>query len=81
MRHLAPGVIVLVTPRAAGAAPVVKDTPEARRLLLGPLSALDIPAVQSDRIIVIDDPLALLPTTRLADFAKELGDRLEALAR
>ncbi|MCC6971158.1 MAG: hypothetical protein IT434_13170 [Phycisphaerales bacterium] len=81
VRHLAPGVIVLVTPRAAGAAPVAKDTPEARRLLLGPLSALDIPAVQSDRIIVIDDPLALLPTTRLADFAKQLGDRLEALAR
>lgn len=81
VRHLAPDVIVLVTPRATGAMPVAKDTPEARRLLLGPLSSLDIPAVQGDRIIVIDDPLALLPTTRLADFAKELGDQLEALAR
>jgi len=81
VRHLAPGVIVLVTPRAVGAAPVAQDTPEARRLLLGPLSSLDIPALRDDRIIVIDDPLALLPTTRLADFAKQLGDRLEALAR
>ncbi|NUQ54150.1 MAG: hypothetical protein HUU19_15855, partial [Phycisphaerales bacterium] len=67
--------------RAVGAAPVAQDTPEARRLLLGPLSSLDIPALRDDRIIVIDDPLALLPTTRLADFAKQLGDRLEALAR
>lgn len=81
VRHLAPGAIVLITPRAAGAAPIAKDSPEARRALLGPLSSLDIPAVQRDRIIVIDDPLSLLPTTRLADFAKQLGDQLEALAR
>lgn len=79
--HLAPGVIVLITPRAVGAAPVAKNTPEARRALLGPLSSLDIPAVKLDRIIVIDDPLSLLPTTRLTDFAKQLGDQLEALAR
>lgn len=81
VRHLAPGVIVLVTPRAIGATPVAADTREARLSLLGPLSTLDIPAVRDDRVIVIDDPLALLPTTRLADFAKELGDGLEALAR
>ncbi len=81
VRHLAPGVIVLITPRGTGAAPVAKDTPDARRALLGPLSSLDIPAVRLDRVIVIDDPLSLLPTTRLADFAKQIGDQLEALAR
>lgn len=40
--------------------------------LLGPLAKLDIPAVKSGRVALIDDPLALLPSTSLIGFADEL---------
>jgi ABC-type hemin transport system substrate-binding protein len=38
--------------------------------------AVDIPAVRRGRIAVIDDPLALLPSTSVAGFADELADIL-----
>lgn len=40
---------------------------------LGGVMALDIPAVRRGRVAVIDDPLALLPSTSMAAFADELA--------
>lgn len=79
VRHLAPGVLVLFVPRAPGSPPTAHDTPEARLALLGPLASLDLPVIRDARVIVIDDPLALLPTTRLASVARQLGDELQAM--
>lgn len=72
--RLAPDAIVLLRPREGG-----PESPGARPDL-GVIDALDIPAVREGRIAVIDLPLALLPSTGLADVADRLGEFLEAWA-
>lgn len=71
--RLAPEGIVLVMPRAVGAAPrtgpLSADDAAAR---LGALATLKIPAVTNGRVWLIDDPLCLLPGTSLAGFADDL---------
>ncbi|MEQ8770167.1 MAG: hypothetical protein RIB60_06630 [Phycisphaerales bacterium] len=45
---------------------------------LGALAGLPIPAVRDRRVALIDDRLALLPSSSLAGVANELAERLEA---
>ncbi|MEM8756790.1 MAG: hypothetical protein AAGF47_03300 [Planctomycetota bacterium] len=64
-----PDTIVLVMPSASG------DTES----LLGPLARMGIAAVSAARIVLIDDPEALIPSSSLVGFRQELEDRLLAL--
>lgn len=75
---LKPGVIVLVIPRPAGS-PHDGATPDQLLERLGRIGTLDIPAVKTKRIVLIDDPFCQLPSTSMITFAKELGDALAAL--
>lgn len=72
IHRLAPAAIVLIAPRDVGveATPV---GPAELRLRLGRIAELDIPAVRAGRLGLIDDPLALLPSTSMAGFADDLA--------
>lgn len=83
--RLAPDVIVLIQPRATHdaantddasrfAAP--KPTWNDIRERLGVLADLPIPAVQHERVMLIDDPLALTPSTAMGPLADEIADQL-----
>ncbi|MCE7975443.1 MAG: hypothetical protein DYG92_14155 [Leptolyngbya sp. PLA1] len=79
--RLKPDAIVAVLPRErrGGDAPtsyVVRGDEAASRLRA--VMALDIPAVTRGRVAVIDDPLALLPSTSMAAFADELAEVMSA---
>ena len=66
-----PGVIVLVMPRARDAKPAPMDwTPSPEDL--GSLDGLGLRAVESGRVVLIDDPLALLPSTAFIGVSAEL---------
>lgn len=73
---LNPETIVLVLPRAARAPddPSAR-TPEAALRQAGPVGRLSLAAVRSGRIVLIDDPTALIPSTSITEFARQL-DRL-----
>jgi ABC-type hemin transport system substrate-binding protein len=72
LARIAPDAIILVQPRAGGddAPPA---TAESVREQLHAITSLDIPAAQSGRIAIVDHPLALLPSTALADVADEFA--------
>lgn len=73
-----PGVIVLVMPRAPGEQAAPSDwrpSPEE----LGSLAGLGMRAVDSGRVVLIDDPLALLPSTAFIGVSDQLERRLGAL--
>ncbi len=74
--RLAPSGIVLVAPRGRGVRAEPIDRAEIERRL-GRIATLDIPAVRSGRLGLIDDPLSLLPSTSMARFADELAAILE----
>lgn len=79
--RLGPEAIVAVLPRERregdGRRSYVVRGAEATDRLRG-VMALDIPAVKRGRVAVIDDPLALLPSTSMATFADELTEVLSA---
>lgn len=75
--RLDPAAIVLVAPRDPGSAFGTDVSPEALLDRLGRVGTLDIEAVRSGRIAIIDDPLALLPSTWMAGFADDLAAILE----
>ena len=68
--RLAPDAVIVIE---AGEA-----SPDAR---LGVLDGLAIPAIESGRVAVIADRLALLPSTRLADVADEMRRILDSWSR
>lgn len=72
----APDAIVLIQPRAPDAPRGAGDWRDLEKRL-GPLARLDFPAVRGRRVVLIDDPLALLPATSLAVFADELSAALQ----
>lgn len=76
--RLAPDAIILIAPRSADAParPAPASTDEVRALL-GRVGALDIPAVRDGRLALIDDPLALTPSSAMIGFADELARILE----
>lgn len=80
--------IVLVMPRSAGAVKtedvamtVGKSQGEADapwKSRLGGLAKLDLPAVRNGRVLLIDDPLSLTPSTAMLDFTRRLETQLRA---
>ena len=81
IRRLDPSAIVLIAPRRAGTENPDGDPDRrgARSVLerLGRVGTLEIGAVRTGRVALIDDPLSLLPSTAMADFADELAVILE----
>lgn len=81
---LAPDSIVLIKPRTPS-----RDDDFARpartwteiEAALGPLAELPIPAVEHRRVVWIDDPHGLLPSTSLARVAEQMGDALASWSR
>ncbi|MEM0983052.1 MAG: hypothetical protein AAGI17_03775 [Planctomycetota bacterium] len=80
MLGLAPGAIVLVAPRTPGT-DAAEPTAEDIRERLGRLGELAIPAIESGRVALIDDPYALLGGSAIIDFAGDLREILEGWAR
>jgi ABC-type Fe3+-hydroxamate transport system substrate-binding protein len=74
--RLAPDAIIVFRPRDRDAASVRLTTDDALAAL-GGIADLDIPAVRSRRVAVIDDPLGLLPASSLAGVAEEMGEAFE----
>ena len=74
--RLAPDAIVLIVPRRPDEPPTDRDPAE----LLGVLASLEIPAVQSGRVALIDDPLALSPSSAVIGLAEQMGDALESFS-
>ncbi len=81
IRRLDPSAIVLVAPRdpgsESGRGSAEDDSVRLVLERLGRVGTLDIKAVRSGRVALIDDPLALLPSTSMADFADDLAAILE----
>jgi ABC-type Fe3+-hydroxamate transport system substrate-binding protein len=83
LRRIAPDVIVLVLPRDHRAPP--PEGGERARVgrtatgALGRLASLDLPAISSGRVVLIDHPLGLTPSTAMGEVARLLGDALEGL--
>lgn len=80
--RLAPDAIVLVVPRDREAKSAPSPAPpmdaETRAKLLGPLAALDLPAIRTNHVALLDDPLAHTPSTAMIRFADELAEVLVA---
>lgn len=75
---LDPGVLVLVRPRPAAASPA-PDNWRPTDADLGSLAGIGLRAVERGRVVLIDDPLALLPSTSFIAVSAELERRLAAL--
>ena len=76
--RLDPAAIVLISPRRAGASGETVESGETADPLerLGRVGSLDIEAVRLGRVALIDDELALLPSTSMAGFADRLAEVL-----
>ncbi len=76
VRRLAPDAIVLILPRPPHAPPG-PPLPQSELIsVLGRVGTLDIPAVRSGRVALIDDPLAHTPSTAMIGFANQLAEIL-----
>ncbi|HED53393.1 MAG TPA: hypothetical protein ENJ00_04240 [Phycisphaerales bacterium] len=71
---LDPGVIVLIRPRSGKTAEGHGSAAD-----LGVLAGLGLGAVERGRVVLIDDPLALLPSSSLLGYVRALQRGLEAL--
>lgn len=79
--RLAPGTLVLFVPRAVGAPSRSGMVPSSEyAALLGPLAGLDVPAIHSGRVILIDDPECLLPSLSMVRVAEQLAELLARAA-
>jgi len=77
---LAPDGIIVISPRGVGEAPASVEWPDVEALL-GVVATLEVPAISDRRVAVIDDPLALTPSTAMIDFGREVRAILEAWSR
>ncbi|HRQ73171.1 MAG TPA: hypothetical protein PLU35_09105 [Phycisphaerales bacterium] len=76
--RLAPDGIVLIAPRSPGTEETGEPAWEEIAASLGRLASLPIPAIERRRVAVIDDPLALIPSTAAVGFAERLRTILDA---
>lgn len=73
-----PDAIVLVLPRGRGVkAPPPRSFAELVAML-GPIAKLDLPAIRSKRVALIDDPLAHTPSTAMIQLADEMRAILDS---
>lgn len=80
--RLGPDAILLIVPRAMDApARTAPASPEEVRAMLGRLGSLEIPAIRTGRLALIDDPLSLTPSSAMIGFADELARILEGWSR
>lgn len=82
--RLDPDVIVFVIPRAASAPSRAAKSPLTDAeitTLLGPLSKVNLRAARDRKVVLLDDPFALLPSTAMARLADQLADRLADCVR
>ncbi|MBK7406179.1 MAG: hypothetical protein IPJ41_16635 [Phycisphaerales bacterium] len=77
--RLAPDAIILIQSGDAGTLRPESDA-EVGALMGATLARLDIPAVRTRRLAVVRDPLALLPSTALAEIADRLEGAIEGWA-
>jgi ABC-type Fe3+-hydroxamate transport system substrate-binding protein len=70
--RLAPDAILVFRPRGRDE-PAGVWTPQAVRAALGGVAELNIPAVRTGRIVVIDHPLGLLPASSLSEVAEDMA--------
>lgn len=84
---LAPDGIVLLQPRdrnapADSARNMSGEFPEGElERRLGSLAGLNLPAVKAGRVAIIDEPLALTPSTSIIDFRRRLREVFKAWAK
>ncbi len=82
--RLAPQGIVLIQPRAASEPAtttrnIVRDVELAElSKRLGPIADLNLPAIRTGRVAIIDEPLALTPGTSIIQFRQRLREILKA---
>ncbi|MBM4107380.1 MAG: hypothetical protein FJ255_00955 [Phycisphaerae bacterium] len=74
--RLAPDLIVLVLPRTPRSPAPPPPTFDDLRARLGRLGTLDVPAVRDRRIVLLDDPEFLTPSTAVVRFAEGLARAL-----
>lgn len=67
-----PDAIVLVLPRGRGVKAPPPPTFAELIAMLGPIAKLDVPAIRSQRVALIDDPLAHTPSTAMIHLADEM---------
>jgi ABC-type hemin transport system substrate-binding protein len=79
--RLAPDGIIFLSPRPAGSMPVPIPSEQEIRAALGRIGTLDIPAVRSGHLAVIDDPLELTPSTAMIGLAEEMAGVLREWAK
>ncbi|MGQ0628535.1 MAG: ABC transporter substrate-binding protein [Phycisphaerales bacterium] len=77
--RLAPEVIVLVQPREPGT-PAAEPSPSSVIARLGGLAKLDLPALRTQRLALIDDPEAALPGTNMLRFTELLREAISVSA-
>lgn len=80
VRRLAPDLIVLILPRTPGSPAPQPPTFEQLRRRLGRLGTLDLPALDRQRLFLLDDPEFLTPSTAIVRFAEELARALHPAA-
>jgi len=78
VERLSPGAIILLAPRRPGTASRAGLLDAAAlEELLGPSARLRVPAMTRGRVLLIDDPKCLLPSTALLGVAQEMARALE----
>ncbi|MEZ6233253.1 MAG: ABC transporter substrate-binding protein [Phycisphaerales bacterium] len=71
--RLAPDAILLIQPRGRDEPDAAPATPDEVLERLGVLARLDIPAIQSRRVALIDDPLAHTPSTAMVPLTDQIA--------
>lgn len=74
--RLAPDLIVLVLPRSPRTPAPPTPAFEELRARLGRVGTLDIPAIRGRRVVLLDDPEYLTPSTAVVRFAEDLARAL-----
>jgi len=80
LARIAPSTIILIHPRAIHAPASANDWPTLRARL-GSLATLNIPAITSRRVALIDDPAAATPGSTLISLTTQLRTTLTTLAQ
>jgi len=73
--RIAPDAIILLQPRSGSG-----DTQASAPIALNGLASLAIPAIEHGRVVRIDHPLGLLPSTRLIEVADSMDEALRRWA-
>jgi ABC-type Fe3+-hydroxamate transport system substrate-binding protein len=81
LTRLAPDTIVLLSPRPVGSPQDPARAAQDRARLIAALSGYDLPAVRRGRVFILDDPLALTPSTAMIGVAEQLAAMLGPAGR